>query len=276
MNLDRYLEKSATFSESIARYCCTGGHLEGEKCNWYHGAWQYLRLLDMVSAPVWHREFFENAVESAIEDDSNILISGTADYTMLAVILDGLDASSSDAQVDVLDSCPTPIMLCEWYAARHDVDIGTIIQDIRDANINDYEYDLIVSDAFLTRFPSKEKSEVLNQWQSLLSSSGQVATTIRIEPEVDEKVGSEADEVRSFSERAHDNVQDREEFPIDAIHTTELAKAYAENIVSYPIQSESKGAELFTAQDFSNAETETNVVKGEMSETTYCQVIAEK
>lgn len=275
MSLKQYLERSATFAESIAKHGCTGGHLSDEQCDWYHGAWQYLRLLDMVSAPVWHREFFTDAVETAVEAGDRILVSGTADYTMLAVVLDALDSDLNEFQIDVLDSCLTPIVLCEWYAARRGVGIKTITQDIREASI-DNEYDLIVSDAFLTRFPSTEKPKVLKQWNSLLSSGGQVATTIRIEPEVDEKVGSKKEEIRSFSERVRDNVQHQGEFPISAEHTAELAEAYAENIVSYPIKSESKGAELFTSQGFSQAETGTNIVKGEMSETTYCQVIGEK
>lgn len=276
MNLEEYLEKSATFAESFAKYGCTGGHLEGDKCDWYHGVWQYLRLLDMVSAPVWHRDFFTEAVESAVEDGGDILVSGTADYTMLAVVLDALNADSDDVQVDVLDSCPTPIVLCEWFADRQGVEIGTITNDIREVDTQSPEYDLIVADAFLTRFPSAEKPDVLDQWKSLLSSDGRVATTIRVEPEVDEKVGSRDDEIRSFSERAHDNVLNREEFPISPEHTAELAETYAEHIVSYPIESITQGSELFTDRGFSSAETATNNVKGEMSETTYCQVVAKR
>ena len=52
-------------------------HLEPESCGWYHGTWQYLRLLDMVAVPHWHREFYNQKLGDILRQNphANVLIS---------------------------------------------------------------------------------------------------------------------------------------------------------------------------------------------------------
>ena len=55
--------------------------LNTNSCAGYHGTWQYLRLLDMVAVPHWHRDFYNRALDDFLrrKPHANILISAAAD-----------------------------------------------------------------------------------------------------------------------------------------------------------------------------------------------------
>src|SRR5262249_7549184 len=77
------LINSAPLSEIWSRTeCCSkpkGGmeewakeySLEPDNCGWYHGTWQYLRLLDMVAVPHWHRQFYNQALGDILKQKPN-------------------------------------------------------------------------------------------------------------------------------------------------------------------------------------------------------------
>lgn len=52
------LFQTALTMEEISSAHCEGGYLSKTSCCWYHSAWQYLRLIDMVSTPSWHGNFY--------------------------------------------------------------------------------------------------------------------------------------------------------------------------------------------------------------------------
>jgi len=109
------LVRSADWLGAMAELTCSRS---GESsCAWYHGTWQYLRLLDLVSSPWWHASFFRNAIgrQSAGRSDIRVLISGCADFSTYALV-QGQAADS--AKITALDLCPTPLMATSWYARR--------------------------------------------------------------------------------------------------------------------------------------------------------------
>jgi len=59
LSLDKLsLLQTALDMEELSAAHCVGGYLSGSSCSWYHSAWQYLRLIDMVSTPSWHGNFY--------------------------------------------------------------------------------------------------------------------------------------------------------------------------------------------------------------------------
>jgi len=274
MDLSPSLRNSAIFSETLAGYTCSIGHTENS-CEWYHGPWQYFRLLDMVGSPLWHHDFFADSIRSTIEPNDSILISGTADYTMLALVIDSLKFED-EIQIDVLDSCLTPLILNDWYALSVDNSVNTIHQDVRKFNQRNDKYDLIIADEFLTRFSSSSKSEVLENWKSLLSPDGKIVTTIRTDPDVEEDTGLGDDEVQSFPDRACRNAHKYDGFPIDPQRMKSLAKRFAEGYdkhVRYPIKNKSEGVDLFNSSGFSIVDMQVNVIEREVGNTEVCQAI---
>lgn len=277
MDLSCSLKTSATFSEALANHTCSIGNTENS-CEWYHGAWQYFRLLDMVGSPLWHHDFFVDAIESTVEEDNSILISGTADYTMLALVIDSLE-STNEIDINILDSCLTPLILNDWYAMTSGDSVNTIHQDVREVDYQEKQYDMIVADEFLTRFSSSDKADVLEQWRSLLSPDGKIVTTIRTDPNVEEETGLGNDEVQSFPNRARTNAFNHDDFPIDPQRMESLANRFAEGYnehVRYPVKDKSECVDLFTNSGYSAINMNLNTIRREVSNTEVCQIYASK
>src|SRR5579871_5295913 len=102
--LEEPLIKTAPFAAMMADLFCQGDHMDAEGCNWYHRIWQYLRLLDLVSTPTWHSSFYNNSLYVPSHNhEHEILISGTADYSILSYVLHVYQQRSKHFHVTVLD-----------------------------------------------------------------------------------------------------------------------------------------------------------------------------
>ena len=171
------LAQSATWLDTVANWTCAQSGQSS--CDWYHGTWQYLRLLDLVSTPSWHASFFRKAMaeQSADRTELRVLISGCADYSMYALVHSQL---SDSGMVTALDLCATPLMGISWYARY----IGVPVPELLVANAIEHErpafYDIIVSDSFLPRFPTNDLKKLLAVWYESLSPKGAVLTTVRL------------------------------------------------------------------------------------------------
>src|SRR5262249_54011612 len=49
---------TAPLARELAPVLCRGSYMSKEDCSWYHAAWQFLRLFDLVSTPTWHADFY--------------------------------------------------------------------------------------------------------------------------------------------------------------------------------------------------------------------------
>jgi hypothetical protein len=175
--------RTAPLARELAYVLCAGNHVDTESCAWYHGLWQYLRILNVVSTPTWHSAWYFGAFAQSFAGNGRlrVLISGAADYSLLAHLawVRQMQAEPIDLDVSVLDLCETPLVLCRWYGKLAGLNIWTVQEDIR-THIG--EYDLITSDAFLTRFRAEDRLAVLQAWSRLLAPGGQIVTTVRVEP----------------------------------------------------------------------------------------------
>jgi SAM-dependent methyltransferase len=197
-DLTEPLLESARMIHTIAPMLCTRDHVDRNSCAWYHGVWQYLRLFDMVSSPSWHSTFYERCLAAGLAGDGprRVLITGAADYSMLAYVIAAAQATgklqSHLLEAHVMDLCPTPLSASRWYADRfrlkvklHEADIlndaALLLREVL-GDGSGAEFDLIASDAFLTRFSRDDVGRVLDNWRALLRPGGRIVTTVRLHP----------------------------------------------------------------------------------------------
>lgn len=149
-----------------------------ESCDWYHGTWQYLRLLNMVAVPPWY-EFYNEALSNVLRQRPNaeVLISAAADYGMLATLHDAIRATGAAPRIVLYDICRTPIRACQWYAERHGLSIECVCANLLTCDIPPASFDLIVTDEFLTVIKSEDKGQIVKRWRELLKPGGSLVTT---------------------------------------------------------------------------------------------------
>jgi SAM-dependent methyltransferase len=235
--------------ESWPKHCKeTSGRKED--CSDYHLPWQRLRLCGMVSTPSWHAGFYMQAVSrwaDALQqrgltgDPVRLLITGLADYGMLYWLVQSLPPEvRSISEIHVLDICRTPLESCLWLSHELERRMEPALkmnfvphhEDLLANTLQDTTFDLIVSDAFLTRFSAEEtKSEVMDEWLRLLRKDGRILTTARVRSGVDDiEIGDRAEFIAKAFRRA-------QKLHLDEREIGDVAKAYAEYITSYPFQS---------------------------------------
>jgi 2-polyprenyl-3-methyl-5-hydroxy-6-metoxy-1,4-benzoquinol methylase len=161
--------KSAAASEALA-------------CDWYHGTWQLLRLLNMVAVPPWY-SFYHGALTSALgtKPQPRVLISACADYGMLATLHAAILESHAVPKIIVVDICETPLRSCRWYADRFGLQIECHQDNLLTSSLlPEHSFDVIVTDEFLTVIKNPDKPIITQRWRQLLAPGGVLVTTAMI------------------------------------------------------------------------------------------------
>lgn len=291
---DRYKEfqlESIEYQMSVADKECTHSYLDKDSCVWYHSSWPILRALNVVSTPNWHDDFYIRAIVSYLKSNKNkpnILISATADATILEHIESAL-GDLDNANIWVIDLCPTPLAVTQKYARGRSRTIHTLQVDalhLFENGLRDNFFDLVITDAFITRFESEmDKQQLLRSWYTILKPGGQVITTCRISGK-EKEIGTQL-EVERFVKKtsdAFDSYIKQNSTLLRYINkslTLIKSEEYACQIVSNPI-SEQQIYKLFRNVGFTiinNPQVELLLKKevgGEFKATTYSQIIAKK
>jgi len=270
---DIQLVESAHLMRTLAEKLCRGSYLDRDGCSWYHSAWQYLRMLDMVSTPDWHERFYTRAISEAWKYSThtkayNVLVCGLADYAMLAHVVRVLRNLDASALITVFDICETPLRICQWWADKHGASICACKGDALALNFRHSVFDLIVTDSFLTRFSPESKNLVTKQWLRVLRSGGMVVTTVRLGTR---RIASPSrNDVHDFELRAR-TLASKSKIP-DSVAIDMIARTYASRIVSYPVD-EREISDIFAGFKISSERVTT---KGEFAPTEYLQIVAKK
>ena len=304
------LVRSADMMAAVAKMSCSNRMYVEGTCSWYHGAWQHLRLFNLVSSPGWHDDFYHeslaealrrssatSAVESDADGETNrrakVLITGTADYSMLAYVLDSAERAQIPVDVRVVDQCRTPLIACQWYARQRGIPADLPSPGDSQVHVSEMDmlqaddpggqkvfkseyYDLIVTDAFLTRFDRVEAKKIIQTWYRLLCPGGTVVTTVHLHP-LDAPRGGILDEVSDFAVRARDRAarwRPYIETPLDELTTA--ARQYATQMRSYDLGDVPAVRELFTETGFIVEHDQPSRVPGELRPATYTQLVARK
>lgn len=272
LSLEEPLILSADLVSGVSDVLCTADHIDPTGCAWYHGAWQYLRLFDLVSTPSWHDSFYREALGRALAATANpsVVITGTADYSMLAYVL----AIAPQVPVRVLDLCPTPLFACQWYARRKGRTIEVIEADLLEPP-RFPPASVVVTDAFLTRFSSDQAARVVSSWRALLRKGGLVVTTVRLHEELDREFDSEK-EFESFHQRALLRARRWESFlRRSPDELAILADQYARRMKSNDLGTRGEIIDLFLRGGFQVLSAERALVPGELRPSSYLRVVAQ-
>src|SRR5262245_30731357 len=113
------LRESAPLMFALAHEHCVGG--DGARdCRAYHAMWQYLRLAGERRAVRVDGPLYVAAAERLARSGRlrRVLISCTADYSMLAHIAHGARLGGAEPAFDVVDRCRTTLDMNAWYGGR--------------------------------------------------------------------------------------------------------------------------------------------------------------
>lgn len=272
------LIQSADLINQVANVICSKDQVDRKECLWYHSVWQYLRLFNMVSSPTWHNAFYIREITKSICKESlQALITGTADYTMLAYVAKCLSVQTNLYNIQVLDNCPTPLFACNWYARKEGFNVRTWEKDILDSNdcIAENSIDLICTDAFLTRFQLLDARNVLKIWNSLLCINGRVITTIRVNSGLTNKDIEKS--IGEYKDKAFQKAKQFESFlRLTPNEISLLAEAYARKMHSENLGGAQEICNYFLEAGFRIDQRNLQEVPGELYSTTYLQLACSK
>jgi hypothetical protein len=245
------LNLSAPLARAWARSLCRHIDRNGGSCASSHGLRQDLRRLNLVTSPWDHAEFYHRALGPLIRSGiRRVLVSGTADYALPAILLQAFASELAEASLTVLDVCETPLRLCAWYAAHIGAKLSTECSDIL-AYHSERPFDLICSDSFFGVFPPPERSLLVKRWYDLLIPAGRVVTVNRIRPDAPETVRFTAEQARAFREQVR-RAAARRATKLNVVpdELAALAQSYAATRVIYPVHSTDELIRLFEANGF--------------------------
>ncbi|MBI4189915.1 MAG: class I SAM-dependent methyltransferase [Betaproteobacteria bacterium] len=246
--IDEPLSLSAPLAWQMAPRLCRKDPVTGEDCSWNHGFWQILRLMGMITTPEHHREFFARACAAITCSESRprILISGAADYSMLAHLLAAFRACGIAPAVTAVDLCETPLHLNRWYADRRPVALETKCCDILDYRAAQ-AFDAVCSHSFLGQFAPAQRTVLIERWRQLLRPGGTVFTVNRLRPAASSAwVGFSPEQQETFRETVLSKVGALRGIVDIAEHEiASYAEIYAKRQGAFPIHSREEVLDLF-------------------------------
>ncbi|MEC9340934.1 MAG: class I SAM-dependent methyltransferase [Pseudomonadota bacterium] len=250
---DPLLIEGARYALHCAPLNCGKGVARGEtvSCDWYHGFWPQLRLLGLGSDPLRHSDFFESALERLPRrrDPLRVLVCGTADFAMPALVRQRCLALDLPCEITVLDRCPTPLLLSRWHADRMDWSIATVTADLMEWRSTEV-FDLIITHSFFPLFPPQDRSQVAAAWRELLRPGGRVITVSRVG--TDSGIVESSVAAAQLADAAVRKARARPEacvMPVDAIAAA--AAEFARRLPVHPMGDVAATRQLFEAQGFS-------------------------
>ena len=177
---DEPLADSAAIGWTIGPLLCPGDPDSADACVWYHRVWQYLRLFGLITSIRTNTHFLVETFGRLASAHPRVLISGSADYGMLAHLVHAYKGRPLD--VTVVDLCPTTLHLNAWYADRHGCDVQTVQSDVLEFTSR-IPFDLVCTHNFLGRFDGPARHRLISRWHALLRPGGVAVTTQRIRPD---------------------------------------------------------------------------------------------
>ncbi len=228
--LDEPLAESAPLAQEWAQRLCPPVSTEPNGCDWYHASWQYLRLLGVFESIRSDDDFLLPALRRLIDDGARrFLVSGAADYALLARIRAAAGAQAGALEVTVMDRCRTPLELNAWYARRAGMRLETVQADVL-ANPLPTQYDVICTHSFLCFFTAGQREQLLRRWHDGLVSGGRVLTAQRVRAEDrDSQIRYAPEQVAAMVQKARNLAEASPGLGVSPERAARLAEGYARN-----------------------------------------------
>lgn len=222
------LSESAPLAHQWAQHLCPPVSTEPDGCDWYHSAWQYLRLLGVFESIRSDDDFLLPALRRLIDGGARrFLVSGAADYALLARIRSAAGAQAGALDVTVMDRCRTPLELNAWYARRAGLRLQTIQADVLDEPLP-ARYDVICTHSFLCFFTARQREELLRLWHAALLPGGRVVTAQRVRAgDRDSRIRYAPEQVAALVQKARDLACASPGLGVSPEHAAQLAEGYA-------------------------------------------------
>jgi hypothetical protein len=284
--LNNALAEWAEIAFAVASLSCSRDHVDNSSCAWYHGSWSALRVLDVVSSPAWHRNFYSSSLSQKIKSATvpRILITGTADFSIVALVLAALKEIDSQPEIHIIDLCQTPLDSCLWYSRRTGGKVAVHKRSVLDSpglllkalgGSSNEPFDLIVTDALLTRFESNRAVDIIESWSNLLRPGGSVITTVRLHPR--DGSSESASNISDFVDRVANSPRlGLKPSKISDDELVHAARVYAQSITSHNLGDVEDIISLFTRARFVIEHQELASVKGELTPTKYMRLVAQR
>lgn len=218
-------------------------HQHCEMCGWYHGFWQHMRLMGMGKTLSGVPHLFLQAVTQwQGQHGLRVLVSGAADYSALAHVVQGLGGPASvrekSVHLAVLDRCETPLSINRWFAQRAGLDVICHCSDALDFQ-SEQTFDLILTSSFLGYFKPEQRRQLFAVYARLLKPTSRLvfANRLRSGPQ-DFPIGFNPAEAQRFMNRAQQaNAQLPPALQWSANNLQAAALAYTHSFRSYPVNS---------------------------------------
>lgn len=235
---------------ALADRYCNRGELD---CRWYHGNWELLKSLDIVSTSAVHAKDIADLLEIAGVDGhagQSILLSGSTDDSLLRILATSLAEGGRLADITGLDICATPLELMKIYARQNQLRFTPVRADILEYR-PERVYDAIVTHAFMGNFNDARRVQLLRKWATLLSEKGRVITIQRVRPKNSPAViRFSAEQSKNFVDAALAAGKAGELSPAELTTIEEAARLFSENFSSHAITSRAALEQLFLEAGF--------------------------
>ncbi len=248
------IAKSLPLARQWAQESCWHDPSTGESCGWYHGAWQTLRLLGVVSTLTHHANLYIQALRPLIEagECRRVFLSGSADYGLLSVVLDAFAETSAQPEITVVDRCATPLNLCRWYAAQYGYAIETVQSDLADYR-SAQPFDVICVHSLLSCVPVEAHAGVVTTWRDLLRLGGTLMMANTLYPAIPaKKVSFSPEDVIAYRGKVAKAAQNCSQLSVlpGAEELDQMAEAFALRMEGSVIGSREQLTDLLAAGGF--------------------------
>ena len=250
--IDEPLQDSALLALHWARELCQPASAGHPGCAWYHGSWQALRLFGVFHSIRSDDDFLLPALQRMIADGARrILVSGAADYALLARIAWAAGEHARELRVTVLDQCATPLRLNAWYGERVGIDVRTMQGNVLELQAP-AEYDLVCTHSFICFFDQADRQRLLRTWWDCLGPGGVVLTAQRARTaDTEPVIRYSQTEIDELAARAQALAETRGAgHGFDPQQLRELARGYGCNHWTYLVRTPDSIRALFQDQGF--------------------------
>lgn len=243
-DVDEPLHLLAPLARQWAAICCARSE-DGVSCEPYHGLWPYLRLMGLGKTLSGHGAQFVRETTAWVRDwqargvagRPRVLVSGSADASMLAHVRQAAREAAQALDVTVLDQCETPLRLSDWYARQMGLDGVSLARSDVLTYQPAHRFDLIVTSSFLGYFTPSQRLSLFQAYARMMAPGARLVLSNRLRagPE-DQAVGFSPAQAEAFVEQVRNAAPSLSPAcQVDSDALVALARGYVALFRSYPL-----------------------------------------